>query len=121
MGSTKVACVLVACFLLLASEVDSECLQIPLKIAKKIRGPVGPTGPQGMPGEPGPMGPTGPTGARGPTGNQGPMGSAGAQGLPGPPGIQGPIGPTGHGSNVQIVSVTQDFGRVMSGALIQVI
>src|SRR5262245_35058323 len=124
MGSTKVVCVLLTCSLLLASEVGSECLQIPLKISKKVRGPAGPTGPvgppgpqgaQGMPGQPGNVGPIGPTGDRGPVGNQGPVGPAGPIG---PSGLPGPTGPS---AQTQIVSMTQNFGRPGSGSFIQLV
>lgn len=84
-----------------------------------------------MQGEVGPTGATGDVGAIGPTGATGPMGQAGGPGdvgptgHPGNPGLPGPTGPTGAtgpaGSTPQIVSVVQDFGRVESGALIQVI
>jgi hypothetical protein len=46
-------------------------------------------------------------------------GVAGPAGVPGPPGPAGATGPAGV--QPRIVSVTQDFGRVQSGALIQVI
>src|SRR5215475_4542246 len=92
MRSLVVVSVTIACFLLSASSAPSECLQIPLKLAKHCKGPPGPPGPMG------PMGPSGPTGPTGPTGSpgaSGPSGQPGTPGPPGPPGASGPVGPTG--------------------------
>src|SRR5262249_23489735 len=101
---------LMACSLLVASGARSECLQIPLKLAKKCKGPmgepgppgqIGPVGPPGPPGATGLPGPIGPTGATGPPGSPGLAGQPGAagppggQGSPGTPGSTGPPGPTG--------------------------
>src|SRR5262249_11892178 len=63
--------------------------QIPLKLAKKCKGPMGEPGP---PGQIGPVGPPGPPGA---TGLPGPIGPTGATGLPGPIGPTGATGPPG--------------------------
>lgn len=102
--------------------------------ARKTRGPVGATGPTGPTGAMGPAGAPGPAGAMGVAGAPGPPGRVGAAGVPGPPGVpglpgamgapgsRGPAGATGPaGAAAELVSVTQDFGRVQSGALIQVV
>jgi hypothetical protein len=76
-------------------------------------GPTGPPGAMGAPGAPGPAGIPGPTGAPGPAGPPGPVGAVGPPGTTGPPGRSA--------ASPQIVSIVQDFGRVQSGALIQVV
>src|SRR5215475_12620545 len=81
MRSLVVASVTIACFLLSASSAPSECLQIPLKLAKHCKGPPGPpgpTGPMGPSGQPGTPGPPGPPGASGPVGPTGPTGQSGS-------------------------------------------
>jgi hypothetical protein len=69
--------------------------------------------------------PPGATGAAGPAGVAGSPGGAGPAGPAGAPGVRGPTGPTGAtgpaGTTPQIVSITQDFGRVQSGQLIEVV
>jgi hypothetical protein len=85
-------------------------------------GPPGAAGAAGPAGMPGALGPTGPAGAVGPPGSAGMPGSPGP---PGPPGARGPTGATGPpgpaAAALEIVSTTQDLGRVQSGALIQVV
>ena len=89
------AFVLATCFLPSASGAASECLHIPLKLAKKCKGPAGPTGAEGAPGPTGPTGTQGPMGASGDTGATGPRGPTGANGSNGSPGPTGPVGSPG--------------------------
>lgn len=85
----------------------------PYHIVRKLKQKVGPAGPAG---------PTGPVGPVGPTGTDGLPGPPGPTGLAGQMGPAGPTGPTGPaGGQPEIVSITQDFGRVQSGALIEVV
>lgn len=109
--------------LLLAGEASAHTpLRIAEKLCKKLTCPPGPSGATGAMGPAGPAGVAGSPGTAGvpgPAGPSGPAGPAGAPGMPGTPGARGPTGPAG--ATPQIVSITQDFGRVQSGALIQVV
>ena len=135
------ASTVVTSFLLLALGATSSMAHppTPFHMVRKCcgkTGPTGPIGPQGATGSPGADGTNGMdglpgvqglVGAQGPTGgvgSQGPTGPTGARGNIGPTGATGMVGPTGPSGGlpaIDIISVTQDFGRPQAGAFIQLI
>src|SRR5215475_6120296 len=123
MRSLVVASVTIACFLLSASSAPSECLQIPLKLAKHCKGPPGPPGPMGPTGPSGPTGSTGPTGATGSAGASGPSGPPGSPGALGPPGATGPTGQSGSAAiTITTETMTTTFTRrLLKGELVTAI
>src|SRR5215475_9182225 len=125
MRSLVVVSVTIACFLLSASSAPSECLQIPLKLAKHCKGPPGPTGPTGSTGptgatgSPGPSGPSGQPGSPGPPGPPGPSGAPGFQGPPGPTGPVGLTGPTGQSGSASLVVTTETMTTTFTRRLLK--
>jgi Collagen triple helix repeat (20 copies) len=109
---------LIACFLLSGSEAASECLQIPLKLAKKCKGAPGATGPMGLPGA---VGPTGPMGTQGIPGTQGAQGIPGPQGAPGAPGVPGAMGPAGAPGLPGATGPTGATGSIMGSTVAKTI
>jgi Collagen triple helix repeat (20 copies) len=115
---------LLVLLLLTATALAQPPLDCPVKpgsrfafCLRKMRCVEGPPGVQGLPGDPGPPGPVGPQG------DTGPVGPAGIPGPAGAPGPRGATGPTGAATTipVEMVSLTQDFGRAPSGTLIELV
>jgi Collagen triple helix repeat (20 copies) len=123
---------MVALLVLLLLGVSNAWAHTPFRLAQKrclrVTCPPGPAGATGAMGPAGPAGAAGLPGTPGVPGPAGPRGPAGLPGIPGTPGVRGSTGATGAtgatgpaGTAVELVSVVQDFGRVASGALIQVV